>query len=215
VARLSPDGSRLLSGTYVGGSGEREWISTHNLAVDAHGNAYVAIPTESRDFPTTTGAYCRTYSGGRTDWGVVKISPTGGLVAGTYIGGSSNENPDGIYVDAAGNVLITGETGSDDFPVTASALQGRSGGANDAVVVRLSADFGSLLYSTYLGGGAYDNGRSGCLGADGSLLVTGASDGAGWPVRSACQEAFAGGGGGRWGNGDCIIARLSPRGVAR
>ncbi|GAH69798.1 unnamed protein product, partial [marine sediment metagenome] len=58
-------------------------------------------------------------------------------------------------------------------------------------------------------GKAFDNGRSGCLGSDGSLYLTGAADGAGWPVKNAHQEMFAGGGG-KWGNGDCILARFRP-----
>ena len=37
-----------------------------------------------------------------------------------------------------------------------------------------------LTFSTYFGGSANDNGRSGCLGTDGSLYITGSSDGAGW-----------------------------------
>ncbi|MHC4400744.1 MAG: hypothetical protein ACYTG0_13795 [Planctomycetota bacterium] len=36
------------------------------------------------------------------------------------------------------------------------------GGERDAVVL-LSADFSRLLYSTYMGGKAFDTGRSACL----------------------------------------------------
>ncbi|OHB78269.1 MAG: hypothetical protein A2Z25_20065 [Planctomycetes bacterium RBG_16_55_9] len=44
VARLTSDGSELIFGTYIGGSGE-EIHSTHNLAIDELGNAYVSVWT--------------------------------------------------------------------------------------------------------------------------------------------------------------------------
>lgn len=208
VACLTPNGSSLVYGTYLGGDGN-EWISTHNLAVDAQGNAYVAVPTSSTNYPVTRGAFQKGLRGGNTDWAISKLSPTGGLLASTLVGGNGDENADGVYVDAAGNVFVTGETKSTDFPVTAGAYQKQTGGGSDAAIILLSADFSRLLYATYLGGPANDNGRSGFLGGDGSMYVVGASDGAGWPAKNAFQAAFGGGGGG-YGNGDCILARLAP-----
>jgi len=208
VVCLTPDGSNLVYGTYLGGPGN-EWISTHNLAVDDSGNAYVAIPTGSPSYPTTAGVYQRIFRGGNTDWAVTKLSPSGALLASTFIGGSAGENADGVYVDAAGNVFVTGETQSTDFPVTPNTYQSSNRGSSEAVLVRLSADFKNLLYCTYIGGGANDNGRSGYLGADGSLYLTGSADGPGWPVKNALQSTFAGGGG-DYGNGDCILAKFTP-----
>ncbi len=208
VACLTPDGSSLVYGTYLGGDGN-EWISTHNLAVDAQGNAYVAVPTASANYPVTRGVFQTDLRGGNTDWAISKLSPTGSLLASTLVGGNGDENADGVYVDPTGNVFVTGETKSTDFPVTAGAYQKQNGGGSDATIILLSADFSRLLYATYLGGPANDNGRSGFLGSDGSMYVVGASDGAGWPAKDAFQAAFGGGGGG-YGNGDCILARLAP-----
>ncbi len=208
VACLTPDGSNLVYGTYLGGAGN-EWISTHNLAIDDQGNAYAAIPTSSTNYPITRGIFQRTHAGGETDWAVTKLSPTGALLASTLIGGNGNENVDGVYVDAQSNVFVTGETQSTTFPATAGAYQAKNNSGSDAALIILAADFRQLLYATYLGGSANDNGRSGFLGRDGSLYVVGASDGAGWPVRNAHQSTFAGGGG-SYGNGDCILAKLAP-----
>ncbi len=206
VTCLSPDGSTLIYSTYLGGSGN-EWISTHNLALDDQGNAYAAIPTPSPNYPLTRGIFQKAPAGA-TDWAVSKLSPTGALLASTRIGGSDSENVDGVYVDAQGNVFVTGETKSLDFPLTADAYQAKNHGGSEAVLAVLSADFSRLLYATYLGGPANDNGRSGFLASDGSLYVTGASDGPGWPPRNAYQSSFAGGSGG-YGNGDCIVAKFS------
>ena len=207
VAKLNPTGSDLIFGTYLGGSGG-EWISTHNLALDDQGNVYASTWTSSLDYPTTPGAIQTIYGGGNSDIAVSKFSPTGALLASTYLGGAGDENPDGIYADASGNLFLTGDTSASNLPVTVNAWQTYSGGGHDAVIALLSPDLTTLLYSTYLGGPSYDNGRSGFLGEDGSLYVTGSTDGAGWPTQDAQQDTFAGGPG-EWGAGDCILAKFT------
>jgi len=207
VAMLEADGSALVYGTYVGGRGEDWAISTHNLAVDAESNAYLAVCTASPDFPTTPGALRRRMAG-QNDVAIVKLSPTGALLKSTFIGGSGQDGADGIEVDTAGNVFCAGVTRSPDFPVTSDAFQASHGGDRDAVVVLLSADFSRLLFATFMGGPAFDTGRAACLGPQGDLILTGAANGPGWPVKRAFQTEFAGTNDGRWGNGDCIVARF-------
>jgi len=207
IAMLEDDGSALVYGTYVGGKSEDWAVSTHTLALDTEGNAYLAMGTRSPDFPVTPGAYSRRLVG-LNDIAIVKLSPAGALIRSTFIGGKGQDEADGIYVDRAGNVFFVGVTDSTDFPTTPGAFQAAHGGERDAVVVLLSADFSRLLYSTYMGGEAYDTGRSACLGPRGDLCLTGAANGPGWPVRNALQAEFAGTNDGRWGNGDCILARF-------
>jgi hypothetical protein len=202
VARLTPDGSRLVFGTYLGGSGQ-EIHSTHNLAIDSKGNAYVSVWTSSPDFPTTEGAFQRTNKGGYSDWGVAKFSPTGSLVASTLIGGGDGENPDGIYADAAGNVYLGGYTRSVDFPVTGGARRSGKGGIQAGVFVKLSQDFRRLLHSVCIGGARHYNVRCAFLGGDGSVYVAGESNGDDWPALNAFQRT-------RRGQGDGIVAKFAP-----
>ena len=203
LAKLSPDGRQLLYGTYLGGSGD-EYLNTHNLAVDREGNAYISVSTGSTNFPTTPGAYDRSYNGGAIDWGIAKFSSTGTLLASTFIGGSGADNPDGIYVDDRGNVFCTGASDSPDFPTTAGAYQATKGAGMDAVLVRLKNDFTGLLYGTFIGGAANEDGRSGYLDAAGQCYIVGQSPGAGWPVVNAYQRTYAG------GALDCIVAKFAP-----
>jgi hypothetical protein len=200
IARLTPDGSELVFGTYIGGS-KQEIHSTHNLAIDQHGNSYVSVWTSSPDFPTTPGAFQRVYKGDYSDWAVAKLSPTGALLASTLIGGSEGENPDGIYVDAHENVYISGYTRSTDFPVTVATGQVRDG--QKGAVVKLSADFSQLLYSAYMNGSKRDDLRASFLDADGNWYIGGESGSVDWPVKNAFQKSFA-------GQGDCIVASLKP-----
>jgi hypothetical protein len=202
VAKLSPDGSRLIYGTFIGDEGDN-WLNTHNLAVDAQGNCYSSTCAWSDAFPTSLGAVQTRHAGG-VDWGIVKLSPTGGLVAATLLGGQRGDNPDGIRIDAEGAVVLFGHTESTDFPVSANAYQAQRAGDMDAAIVRLSPDLDAILFSTFLGGDSHNDGRAGCVGRDGSLIVAGETLGSGWPTANACQVSCN-------GPEDGIIARLSPK----
>ena len=106
AAKLSPDGSQLIYGTYIGGSGDDFVPSTHNLAVDAQGNAYFGGSYRSTDIPTTLGVVQPAHAGGDSDVAIIKLTPTGSLSRCTYIGGKGDDGSDGIYADSAGNVFI-------------------------------------------------------------------------------------------------------------
>src|SRR2546428_175288 len=73
VTKLNGDGSALVYSTYLGGfSSDRG----NAIAVDAAGNAYVAVLTFSTNFPTTPGAVRETF-GGIFDAFMVKLNPAG------------------------------------------------------------------------------------------------------------------------------------------
>ena len=201
VAKLLPDGSDLVYGTYIGDAGDN-WLNTHNLVVDDAGHCYSSTCAFDASFPITRGAVQRRHGGG-VDWGIVKLSPTGALAAGTFLGGSAGDNPDGIRIDADGHLILFGQTGSLDFPVSVDAYQPTKGAQDDAVMVKLNPDLSRVIYSTFLGGSGNDAGRAGCVGLDGSLIVAGATSGSDWPTHNAFQNS-------RNGAGDALVARLAP-----
>lgn len=204
VAKFSANGSTLDWWSYAGGSGD-EYLSTHNLAVDSQGNTIASFPTSSNNLPTSGNSYQSTYGGGPFDWGLMKFSPNGTLLNATYIGGNGSENPDGIYTDSANTLFVSGQTGSTDFPTTLNAYQkNHGGGANDSVFIRLSADFSTLLYSTFIGGPNDDGGRSGFLDPQGNMYLTGSTNGTGWPVVNPYQSTYQG------GTLDAVLAKLAP-----
>ena len=76
LTTVSADGSDLLYSVVFGGSSEDR---TYAVAVDAAGNAYLAgstYPVRSGLYPTTEGAYSRTYQGSYEDVVVTKIALT-------------------------------------------------------------------------------------------------------------------------------------------
>ncbi|MFQ5668408.1 MAG: SBBP repeat-containing protein [Candidatus Binatia bacterium] len=202
VAKLAPDGSRLVYGTYLGASRD-EGTETHELAIDAHGNAYVASLTMSPDFPTTAGVFQTTYGGsGAEDTGrgtnyagdvfVAKISADGArLLASTFVGGRFGEGAEGVAVDSAGDVYVSGATYSSNFPVTADAFQGSKRGGADAFLFRLSADFTRLVYSTYLGGTGKDLARTAAIDPQGNMYIAGSTKSDDWPTRSPFRRTRA------------------------
>jgi hypothetical protein len=216
LAKLTPDGTNLIYGTYLGGS-KMEHLETHELEVDIHGNAYVVAGTTSPDFPTTPGAFQNVYagSGGRHtgrdsnypgDVIVAKISNDGSkLLASTFVGGKWGESAEGVAVDHKGNVYFTGATYSKNFPVTKGAFQTQNGGKSDFFACKLSADFSRLIYSTYLGGDSPDLGRTAAINSSGHFFVAGMIDppGSGWPIRNPLQGSFGG------GNADAVLAKFT------
>jgi hypothetical protein len=187
VARLSADGTRLEYSTYLGGSDEDQF---RGLAIDPEGNAYVAGFSYSSDFPTTPGAVQRTFGGYYTAT-VSKLDASGSnLIYSTYLGAGGGAAT-GIKVDPAGNAFVTGYTPG-GFPTTAGAYQTVNGGL-DAFVAKLKPD-GSLDYSTYLGGGEYDQGLDIAIDGTGQAYVAGRTQSTDFPTTpNGYDRTFNGG----------------------
>jgi uncharacterized protein (TIGR03437 family) len=137
----------LVYSTYLGGSGFDEAFA---MTVDGSGNAYVAGPTNSMNFPVKASS--STPSGGY-DVFVSKFGPSGDLLFSSLFGGSGLDSANALDLDAAGNILVTGTTDSANFPTyPANAFQTSLGGAVGAAFVLKLDPNGEMLGSTYLGG---------------------------------------------------------------
>ncbi len=144
------------------------------------------------------------------------IDPT--LAYSTYLGGSGNDVAHGMAVDPAGNIYITGETGSTDLPVV-SALQTTHGAQSptalgDVFVAKFSPA-GALLYLTYLGGSGDDAASAIAVDAAGNAYVTGYTTSSNFPIAGAAplQSTYGGSGGVNWYHqGDAFVAKLNPSG---
>jgi uncharacterized protein (TIGR03437 family) len=111
VAKLNADGSGLVYATYLGSLGTSSMI-----VLDASGDAYVTGSTRSNQFPTTAGVL-DPQAGVEADVFVSALNPLGtGLLLSTYLGGSGNDAPTGLAIDANGDIFLSGTTDSPDFP---------------------------------------------------------------------------------------------------
>jgi hypothetical protein len=148
LMKISPDGETIRFFTYYGSVPGNE--SGEGLAVDDNGNAYIT----GYAYQTISGlsGYQTTYGGNTNDVFVAKFSPTGNLLASTYLGGSLDETGTDIVLSRQG-VALTGFTTSTNFPVTNTGTEQTSLlGQTDAFFSVLSNDLNNLVYSTYIGG---------------------------------------------------------------
>jgi hypothetical protein len=160
--------------------------------VDAAGSAHLAGYTFSTNFPTA-GAFQNTFGGRIFDAFVVKFNAAGSaLVYSTYLGGNNNDVGNAVAVDSAGNVYLAGVTESANFP-TVSPFQSARRGAYDAFITKLNAAGSAILYSSFLGGGAYDEAHGIAVDAAGSAYVTGITASGDFPTEGAFQATYAGG----------------------
>ena len=207
ITKLSANGQVVYS-TFLGGSGSDIGKA---IAVDASGSVYLAGQTFSSDFPTTAGAFNRSYSGAG-DAFLAKLSPGGtSLQYSTYLGGGGTDNAEGIAVDGTGNAYVTGHTYSTDFP-TAAPIQALNGGNqdSDAFVTELNSTGSALVYSTYLGGSSMDWGNAITVDSSGDAYVVGFTRSVDFPLVGSLQAIC----GGCPGFADAFVAELAPNGSA-
>ncbi|MGA3095035.1 MAG: SBBP repeat-containing protein [Bryobacteraceae bacterium] len=106
----------------------------------------------------------------------------------------------GLAVDSAGSVYVTGRTSSVDFPM-ANALYGsfpaRLPGTTptytpSTFVTKFSPDGSSLVYSTYLGGDSEDDGYAIAVDSAGEAYVAGSTTSANFPITSGAYQTLCG-----------------------
>ncbi len=189
VANFSPVGGRLVSCSYLGGTGDDR---AFGVAADSSGNIYVTGWTSSANFPVT-GAVQGSLRGAR-DAFVAKLDSTGStLIYSTYLGGSGVDTGNAIAVDSLGQAVIVGDTTSLNLPTTTGALQGVSGGGQDVFVARLTASGGALSFLTYFGGNGTDHGTAVQIDPTGPIVIGGGTYSTTLPVQLAVQSHSGGG----------------------
>ena len=175
IMKLSANGSSKVYATYLGGSGNE---MPQSIICDPQGNLIVAGRSNSGDYPIKPANNLKG-NGGKFDIIVTKINSTGGALVGSMrIGGSESDGaniddyPNGagsllrnygdearseVNIDNAGNIYLAsctksaGNPSSGGFPIV-NGFQTTNAGGQDAVVLKISPDVSTLLFSTYLGG---------------------------------------------------------------
>lgn len=151
VAKLSPDGTKVIWSTYYGG--DRIGFF-RDIAIDEDGFVYGILNNVlGKPIGIDDDSFDETHNGG-SDMVVVKFSQDGSEVLwASYIGGSGDDHGGpSIKVGSDKSVYVCGGTLSDDIPVTEGAVQTKYGGEGDMYVARFAPDGKSLIYCTYFGG---------------------------------------------------------------
>lgn len=196
IAKFNPAGVQLW-GTYYGGFGNDRG---NDITVDCSDNIIVVGETGSTDSIAFGAAHQGSLLGFQ-DMFVARLGCDGTGSWGTYLGGSLHDNAQGVTTDACGNIYVTGEARSMDFPVTAGAFQTTfGGGIRDGGLAKLSPA-GALQWATYIGGSGDDLGYSLAQNGDSCLFFVGQTrTSAGMATVGAHQTTFGGG-----GNNDLLL----------
>ena len=174
ISKFSADGTQLLYSTFIGGNDNE---TPHSLIVDANDNLIIYGVSYSLNYPVTAGAYDVSQNG-LGDIVVTKLNAAGSaLIGSTFVGGSGDDginfdpqeftsgnlkwnygdqNRGEVVIDAQNNIYVASCTKSFNFPVTGGAPQSAFGGIQDGCIFKLSANFQTLQYSTFLGGSSDD-----------------------------------------------------------
>jgi gliding motility-associated-like protein len=228
IVKLNPEGRTRIYSTYLGGNSNEQ---PHSLVVDSDGNLVVAGRTLSTNYPLRGAGSIG--PGGQWDVIVTKFNAAGSnLIGSVRIGGSGNDgvnvrhkfpNPgpgftdqnygddarSEVVVDEAGNIYVAGCTQSNNFPVTAGALQSTLSGTQDALVLKFNPTLTNLDFATYLGGSGYDAAYVLTVEAGGDILVAGGTMSNNFPG----DKLGTVGAGFEGGNLDGFIARISNNGT--
>jgi uncharacterized protein (TIGR03437 family) len=202
VVKLDPSGTTILASTFLGGT-----VTDYptGLAVDSQGQPVLVGYTISSDFPFTTPS--RVAASPQVPVGfVAKLSSDGThLIYATGLGGSKGSSfIQGVAVDPAGAVYVTGVTGSSDFPTTPGAFQTAPPTTNCArtsssffvnpntggyaFVSKVAADGSSLLYSTFLAGSCGSFGSGITVDSAGEAYVVGGTTSPDFPVQAGSYQ---------------------------
>jgi hypothetical protein len=194
----------LIYSTFLGGFEDDHALG---LAVDSDGNAVVSGATRSTNF-WSLGGLRPVFMGGLTDGWVFKMKPEGLIAWATYLGGNGNDSANAVALDPAGDIYVTGDTTSLNFPATAGAMRTVlfRPGSPDAFVTKIKGDGTAFGYSTYLGGTNNDTGIGIAADGQGNAYITGNTDSVDFPVVNPLQ--------GPPGNGDVFVTKLNPAGSA-
>lgn len=179
-----------FNNVYVGGSvlakldanGSIAWV--HSLPLQAgYGNA---ITVDNVGNVYSTGSFGGTVdfdpgpgvanltSSGSGDGFVLKLNSNGAFIWARRVGGGNDDFPQGLKVDPAGNIYVTGYfSGTADFDPGPADFNLTSLGGRDAFVMKFTAG-GNLLWAKRTGGsGEYDTFHALVLDAVGNVYTSG------------------------------------------
>ena len=127
VTEVNGAGTGLVYSTYTGGINNVN--VTNAIAVDAAGDAFITGRTTNfASFPSTPGAFqsytTNVAAGTSSNAFILKLNPTGtAYLYATLLAGTKFDEGKGIAIDSTGDAFVTGDTQSNDFPVTAGVFQ--------------------------------------------------------------------------------------------
>ena len=215
LIRLNPNGSSAYSSTLVTGPAADYGLG---VAIGANSVAYLAGHSYSAALNGLAPIRPRS---GANDGFVAAITPEGTTNWTTFIGGQRYDYISAIVM-TGGQLFVTGDTESADFPVTGDAADATCGSNGtcdeyelptgtwyhpDTFFGRLDTN-GTLAYATYLGGSGDDFAYALAVDGSGRLYTAGETGSTDFPAVQPLPPAASGG-------TDLFITRFSTAGAVQ
>ncbi|MDX2043803.1 MAG: SBBP repeat-containing protein [Acidobacteriota bacterium] len=215
VQSLGAAGSTTLYAGTTGGvfktvNSGAAWTAKNSGLTDLNIVALEIDPANANTiYAGTPSGVFKTTNGGDA-WAAANMGLTSTQVRALAIDGST------LYAVTAGGVFksadgganwVAANNGQTNTDARALAVRGETlylgaAGASDAVLVKLSPSGNSLLFSTYLGGGATDVANAVAVDASGNAFVTGGTISTNFPLQAALNANFG-------GVSDAFVAKLN------
>ncbi|MGE3802703.1 MAG: SBBP repeat-containing protein, partial [Candidatus Kapaibacterium sp.] len=196
VLRLTSNANAVISGSYLGGAGN-DFAS--NMKLEPGGATFITGYTASNGFPKTTAA---SRVGGFDAFALKLRFDHSVLDFGTLVGGSGDDFSRAIAVDRTGNMYITGETTSGDYPDNVGLSSPGSWFAT-----KINALSGGLDYSLYLSSDAVSRGTGIAVDQAGRAVLVGSTASDIFPIIGDGEQTPG------LGKRDIAIVRLAPTGL--
>lgn len=201
-AVFTKDVKDLLMATFLGKDLDEE---LKDLIAGPEDRLLVAVGQPSPGLPTTPGAFradCNRFRPSNTcvDDYVALVDPlTGTLSRATYLW----REPSLFAFLDDGSLVIAGTSSAPDLPLVRAVDTTYEG--REAFVYRLSRDFGSLHFATYLGGEGRDVADTLFIGASQTIWVAGETESRDFPLKNPNRSQLQ-------GPTDGFLAGFSPQG---
>ena len=223
INKYDSAGTRFLYATYLGGSNNdspQSLVVDKNsgdllvLGISSSPNYPVSPDAFDNTFNNGSPIFNRVLN--TTDeWDIVltRLSKDGDqLIGSTFLGGSANDGLNlpkqaggalvvnygdemrgDVITDESGHVYISSVTSSSDFPIINGFDNAFGGGVTDGLVVKLTPDLSSIVWSSYVGGAGFDAAYSIKFDSDGNLMLAGGTTSNDFPVTpGSYQSVFNG-----------------------
>ena len=220
VSKFSPGFTNLIYSTFLGGTNNDQ---ATGIAVDSGGNAYVVGSTVSTNFPyqpaagltisTNLTSFVHTNANGyvvATNAFLTQIQWNGTNTSIGYsvmFGGRGNDVATAVALAPDGNVFVTGNASSTNFPIVnvttnSGFLRPTNSGLSDAFVIAFTNNASQIIYSTYLGGSDNDYAYGIAVDPLDAVYVVGQTLSTNFPTLNARQKT-------RDGANDTFLAKIS------
>ena len=170
------------------GTGDGKFSFPTGIVHDSSKDIYISDNGNHRIQKFSVGPYDPTSNASGNIFISKLSSDLSSMVASTFIAPGSSNWGRAIAVDGSGNIFVTGQTSTSNFPTTAGAFQ-TSHVASNAWVSKFDSRLSTLIASTYLGGSDIDSPRTLAIDSSGNIYIAGLTQSSDFPTAGTPYDS--------------------------